>query len=121
MYMSGKNFFYIALVLAYILMLSACSKKQADEIQAVDPAKPTPQVTYTGFVGPLFQTRCAGCHGPGRQSAPIFTFDGYASVTANAARIRNAVLVQKSMPIGTALSAAELQSLRAWFDAGLPF
>lgn len=118
--MSKKNIFYLALVLAYILMLSACSKKQADEIKAVDPTGPTPQVTYAGFVGPLFQTRCAGCHGPGRQSAPIFTLNGYASVTANAARIRNAVLVQKSMPIGTALSAAELQSLRAWFDAGMP-
>lgn len=121
--MSRKTIFYLALVLAYLSLLSACSKKQADEIQAVQPVTPgvpAPTVTYAGFTGPLFQSRCSGCHGPGRQSAPIFTFNGYASVTANADRIKNAVLVKKSMPIGTALSASDLQSLQAWFDAGMP-
>lgn len=121
--MLKKHKVYIAIALGYILLLSACSKKQADEIQPaqpITPGTPVAAVTYDGFVGPLFQARCAGCHGTGKQSAPIFTFSGYASVKANADRIKNAVLVQKSMPIGGPLSAADLQSLQAWFDAGMP-
>lgn len=118
--MLKKHKVYIAIALGYILLLSACSKKQADEIQPVTPDTPVATVTYDGFVGPLFQSRCANCHGTGKQSAPIFTFSGYASVKANADRIKNAVLVKKSMPIGAALSPADLQSLQAWFDAGMP-
>jgi len=114
----------ICLFIAFgYFFLSACSKKQAEEITPSPPTAPgvpPVQVSYTDFVAPLLQARCAGCHAAGRQAAPIFTLSGYASITANADRIKNAVLVKKSMPIGTALTAAQLQSLQDWFDQGMP-
>ena len=116
------NLRYIAIAISYLL-LAACSKKQADEVKPddpVEPGNPPVAVTYTGFVGPLFQSKCASCHAPGRAQAAIWSFNGYASVTANSARIKDVVLVRKTMPIGTSISAADLQSLQEWFDKGSP-
>lgn len=90
------------------------------------PATPAPSevpettVTYGNFAQALFQTKCAGCHGAGRGAASIWTFNGLSSITSNQTRIRQSVLVTKSMPIGRSLSAAELQSLQEWFDKNMP-
>jgi mono/diheme cytochrome c family protein len=103
-----------------IILLSACSKKQAEEPKPVTSVKPGVQVTYTAVVGPLFQARCAGCHAPGRQAAVVWSFNGYSAVTGSADKIKQAVLVNKTMPLGGTLSAADLQSLKDWFDQGMP-
>lgn len=113
---------YLILTGLYLLLFS-CSKKQAAEMvpaKPVDPEKPGTTVTYTNFAQALFQTKCGGCHSAGRGAAAIWTFNGLASVTTNQARIRQAVLVSKSMPLGGTLSAAELKSLQEWFDNNMP-
>ncbi len=108
---------YLAITLIYLL-LASCSKNQADEIL---PDTPAPQkVTYNNFAQALFQTKCSGCHAPGLPASAAFTFNGYSSVTANAERIRQAVIVTKRMPLNGSLTAAELQSLTKWFDDGMP-
>lgn len=108
------------IALSYLL-LSACSKKQADEVSPtpVVPEVPGTTVTFSASVNPLLQTKCAGCHAPGRQAAAIWNFNGYTSVTTNAERIKQAVLVSKSMPLGGSLSTAELKLLQDWFDQGM--
>jgi mono/diheme cytochrome c family protein len=113
---------YLALAIIYTL-LASCSKKQAEEMKPTPsgPGNPeTEKVTYTNFTGALFQTRCSGCHAPGRSAAAVFTLNGYASVTANAERIREAVIVTRRMPPGGSLSATELDSLSKWFADGMP-
>lgn len=120
--MSKYKIFAIAAAI-YSLGIMGCSKNQAEEIKPTVPATPgSPgvQVTYTGLIQSLLQTKCAGCHAPGKQAAAVWNFNGYNTVTANADRIKNAVLVQKTMPLGGSLSAAELQSLKDWFDQGMP-
>lgn len=120
--MSKHKIFAIIIALCY-LGIAGCSKNQAEEIKPiipVTPGVPGVQVTYTGLIQALIQTKCAGCHAPGRQASAVWNFNGYNTVTANADRIKNAVLVQKTMPLGSSLSAAELQSLKDWFDQGMP-
>lgn len=109
---------FVAIAIS-VLLLAACSKKQAEELKPVVPVNPGTQVTYTGFVQGLLQSRCAGCHAPGRGGASAWSFNGYSSVTANADKIKQAVLVSKTMPLGGSLSAADLQSLQTWFDSGM--
>jgi uncharacterized membrane protein len=104
------------------LFLFSCSKKQAEEVQPASPpdlGTPDTEVTFANFVQPLFQTKCAGCHAPGRSSASIWTFNGISSISTNADRIKDAVIVRKVMPLGGSLSAEELQSLKTWFDKGM--
>lgn len=114
---------YLAMAMIYLL-LASCSKNQAEEMKPNNPAVPenpgTGKVTYNNFTGALLQTKCSGCHAPGGSAAPVFTFNGYASVTANAERIRQAVIVTKRMPPGGSLSATELESLSKWFEDGMP-
>jgi len=107
----------MAIGLCY-LFFAACSKNQADEPTPAEPNKPTTKVTYSNFVGGLFQTKCASCHAPGQPQASFWTFNGYASVNGNADQIKQLVLVSKTMPQGGSLSAAELKSLQDWYDQG---
>ena len=110
---------YLTLTVVYLLLLS-CSKRQAAEMAPTPPETPGTTVTYTNFAQALFQTKCGGCHSAGRGAAAIWTFNGLASITTNQNRIRQAVLVTKSMPMGGTLSAAELKSLQEWFDKNMP-
>lgn len=113
---------YLAIGLIYFL-LSSCSKKQAAEMTPaapVVPEVPGTTVTYTNFTQTLIQTKCGGCHGTGRSAASIWTFNGLSSIISNQTRIRQAVLVSKSMPLGGSLSASELKSLQEWFDNNMP-
>lgn len=112
---------YLTLTVMYLLVLS-CSKRQAAEMAPTPPNPETPgtTLTYTNFAQALFQTKCGGCHGAGRGAAAIWTFNGLASISTNQSRIRQAVLVNKSMPLGRTLSAEELKSLQEWFDKNMP-
>jgi len=118
----NQKLIYAALVVVYILMSISCSKRQADEIvpKPTNPGGGTSTVTYTNFTQALIQTKCAGCHAPGRSVASVWTFNGLASITSNETRIRRVVLETKSMPIGGSLTAAELSSLQEWFDNKMP-
>lgn len=114
----NKHFrIYCAIAVIYLL-LASCSNNQAEE--AV-PETPEPQkVTYNNFAQALFQSKCNGCHAPGQPASAAFSFNGYASVTANAEKIRQAVIVTRRMPPNGSLTPAELQSLSKWFDDGMP-
>ena len=115
--MSNKPRIFLAIGLCYLLF-AACSKNQADEPAPTEPNKPATKVTYSNFVGGLFQTKCAFCHAPGQPQASFWTFNGYSSVISNADLIKQLVLVSKVMPQSGSLSAAELKSLQDWYDQG---
>ncbi|MET1057105.1 MAG: cytochrome c [Pedobacter sp.] len=106
------------MVLAYLLLM-ACTKKQAEEFKPEAPETPGAKVSYAAVIDPIFKARCNGCHSAGRSGSVAWTFSGLSSVTADADRIKNAVLVKKSMPLGGSLSATDLQSIKDWFDQGM--
>jgi mono/diheme cytochrome c family protein len=116
--MSSNQRVFLAIGLSYLL-IAACSKNQADEGTPDEPPAPTEKVTYANFVGPLFESKCSSCHGPGRPQASLWTFSGYPSVLGNSAQIRQMVIVSKSMPLNGPLPAAELKSLQDWYDQGM--
>jgi hypothetical protein len=115
--MSNKQRIYAAIGLSY-LFFAACSKNQSDTGTPAPQPKPTSQVTYTNFVGALLDTKCGFCHAPGQPQASFWTYDGYASVIANADLIHSLVLVNKTMPKSGSLTTAELKSLQDWYDQG---
>ncbi|WP_256003440.1 hypothetical protein [Pedobacter deserti] len=111
-----------AMLTCFYLTMVSCSKKQAAELKPDDgpPDPPAEEITYANFAQALFQNKCNACHAPGGTASGMWTFNGHASVVANSNRIRQAVLVNKTMPKTGSLSAAELTSLQTWFDNGLP-
>ncbi|MGM9474776.1 hypothetical protein ACS5PU_00040 [Pedobacter sp. GSP4] len=110
----------IFLLTVFAALLFACSKKQAEELK---PTGPTPvstaNVTYSNFVGALFQTKCANCHGPNAPIRTVWLFNGLASVRSDT-RIANSVLVARTMPKGSTLTVNERELLQAWFDKNMP-
>lgn len=104
-----------------LFVVCSCSKRQADEPKPEQPPTETPvtpaNVTYANFAQGLLETNCKSCHSRG---AGGWTFDGYATVTANAARIQNVVFVTRTMPRGRTISPENLVLLKAWFDKGMP-
>lgn len=120
---TNRHMVYLTLTLIYIMMSCSCSKRQASEIvpEGNDlPTSPTAAVTYANFTQALIQSRCSGCHNSGGSAAAIWTFTGRASVVSNESRIRRVVLINRSMPLGSTLSASEIASLQQWFDNNMP-
>ncbi|SKB62164.1 hypothetical protein SAMN05660841_01559 [Sphingobacterium nematocida] len=109
----------LGLLTLVILLITGCSKKQADEPK---PEEPTPttvtvdNVSYNNYVKVLFENKCNSCHASGGAGSGKWTFSGYTSVKSNAAKIANVLLVTKVMPMNGSLSAKEIELLNAWFN-----
>lgn len=115
-----KKLSSIFLIATFATLLFACSKKQAEEIKPAAPTTvTTANVTYSNFAGALFQTKCANCHGPNGSIKVVWLFNGLASIK-NDARVANSILVTKTMPKGSTLTANERILLQAWFDRNTP-
>lgn len=114
----------LLLGLATAAVFSACSSDSAED---PTPNPPPPggtvtaeNVTYKNFGAAFFASKCNACHGAGGAGSAQFVFSGYTSVKNNADRIRNAVLVARTMPQGGSLTEAERTLLDAWFKRNLP-
>ncbi len=84
------------------------------------PEPPTPvfgQVDYATVSHYIIQPYCLKCHSAG-QNDP--TLESYQDLKDNLADITQDVLVDKSMPRKTTLSATQLQLVQFWVDAGAP-
>jgi len=91
--------------------------------------QPSKAATYTKDVAPILQKRCQVCHRPG-QAAP-FALLTYDDAVRHAAMIRE-VTTQRRMPPWHAdprhgrfanerrLTSAEIETLTAWIDRGMP-
>lgn len=118
-----SKFTILAILAVIYFCLASCSKRQASEMkpeEVIVPEVPGTTITYANFVQGLFQSKCSVCHAPGGSASAFWTFNGYSTVTAKSASIKQMVLVSKTMPKSGSLSATELTSLQAWFDNGLP-
>ncbi|MEP7364812.1 MAG: thiol-disulfide isomerase [Acidobacteriota bacterium] len=103
-------------------MRLACSFVVAAAVSLAAP-------TYTKDVAPILNARCAECHRKG-EAAPM-ALTSYTEARPWAKAIRQAV-VTKRMPVWLAdpaldhfkndrrLSAAEIETIKAWADAGAP-
>lgn len=117
--MKKKNLFLGIIVL---LALASCSKDQAEPVTPNPGGETvtTQNVTYKNFGSAFFTGKCASCHSSGGSASNRWLFSGYSSVKDNSDRIKNAVLVAKSMPQGGSLTEAERSLLDAWFNRNLP-
>jgi cytochrome c5 len=72
---------------------------------------------------PWFDTYCKSCHASGGSAANKWKYDSddfNNTIKNQISSIHSTVVIQKSMPQGINLSAAELQKLIDWYNAGYP-
>lgn len=88
-----------------------------------NPQKPVdPQeLHYPNVDAEVFSISCYRCHshlfGVTRGGVAL---DSYAEASFNAARIYQAAIIEKRMPLGGMLNARQFELLKAWLEAGAP-
>ncbi len=105
------------------VFISGCYYDKADllygTIAPIDCA--TTSAKFSTDVNPIIQSKCAtsGCHNSasGAGNCVLVT---YAQISAQSARINQRCVVEKTMPTGGPLAAAEIASLKCWIDSGSP-
>ncbi len=107
------------------LIFSGCYYDVAEELYP-DTGIPTPCDTtvfsYSGFVKPLMDSKCAGCHKPGGTSPDLTTYDG---VKAKASTISSRINRNAGDPLlmpqnGPKLDDCTLKKFQLWISAGFP-
>lgn len=95
----------------FLFLLVACTKKT----DTIDLTTCDPATSYNNQVKSIIANNCAksGCHNG--MADP--TLLDYASVFANAARIKNSVM-NGSMPKNASLSNADKKALLCWIENG---
>ncbi len=111
----------VSVLVMLCLMLATMPRQGAVILAAGQGASATMPTTLQ--VMPLIAERCAGCHSShpaisGIGTAPLgVAFDTAAEVEAQAERIFQAAVVNRTMPLGnmTAMSDAEREQLAQWY------
>ena len=99
------------------------------EVSPILDAQRAAMPTYNGDVGPVLDTKCAGCHRPGG-SAPM-SLTTYAEVRPWIHRIKEKVQLRQMPPWfadprfgefrnDRSLTASEIDAITAWVDTGGP-
>lgn len=110
-----------AVLSAFISIFSACYYDVEDELYPVGNDCPTDSVTYNNGIKQITDTKCAtaGCHVAGTGRVDLSTYAGVKSV-ADDGRMRQKVLIDKTMPPGNPLPSCEMDQIKAWLDNGAP-
>jgi|RhiMetdeSRZDD1v2_1073273.scaffolds.fasta_scaffold12202_5 uncharacterized membrane protein len=74
-----------------------------------------------GNVKSIMASKCAtsGCHNTASAAGAV-VLETYDQVKAKSDRIKQRCIVEKTMPPGTPLSAAEIAILQCWINSGTP-
>ena len=101
-----------------LLILTSCQYKK-DLPDATDDCSGT-EVSYSGQIKPLIETRCAIqlCHDAVSTSIGG-PFTSYNLIKNKSLTIKQQV-VSGIMPQGSSLTAAEIKMIRCWVDSGAP-
>ncbi|HXG13464.1 MAG TPA: PSD1 and planctomycete cytochrome C domain-containing protein [Gemmataceae bacterium] len=117
-------------ILAYLFLVFAVQTAIAAEPARAEPVK---KVDFAHDIVPLLKARCAECHTNGKYKGSV-SFDtredllkskvvvpGKSGASELVRRITSRDPEVRMPPKGEALSAREIELLRAWIDAGLPW
>lgn len=118
---SLKTFLIIS---ALLYVFSSCTSRNEEEIFA-DINCDTENVTYSGFVLPLLESRCISCHNSQLPSGNV-NLENYENLVTfvENGRFLGAIRHEpgfSNMPQGQAqLSSCQIESIEAWIAEGFP-
>ena len=110
-----------AMVLIATLGLTGCYYDNEEELYPGTFCD-TANVTWSGTIEPIIQTRCAipGCHVPGGTgTGDLLTYADVKEIADNGL-LRLTVLVDQSMPQTGPLGDCEQQQINIWLNDGAP-
>jgi hypothetical protein len=135
---SRRIVFFLASAVTLLLLLSACSGQSASSSTGSGAGSSSTSggsttggaVSFSADVLPIFQSRCASCHGSGRVSGGL-NLTSFTSLMAgsqhgadvvpgdpNASRLVQMVVQGKMPKRGPALLTSQIQTISDWVKAG---
>jgi hypothetical protein len=109
-------------LLAIIILIISCSKKDAVPVSSTPSAAVTcdgVNAKFAADVSTIIKNSCAtgsGCHGAGSNNGPG-VLENFTQIKNAGTSIKNAV-VSGRMPRGGSLTAAQKKSISCWVDGG---
>lgn len=99
--------FSLILSTAALMGVQACSRRPIPEVPV------TPDVSFETHIRPITSTVCIKCH-TGKNN----DFSQYKTAFAKRYRIKDRVVVDRTMPMGMYLSEQDRALFRDWVDQG---
>lgn len=109
----------LRLLPAFALLVPGCYYDTEEELYG--PSCDASVFTYSGVIQPIIAANCDGasCHGTNGANGSLLTYDQLRAVVDDGS-FRQAVIVEKRMPDGGALTTCELTLIENWLNAGAP-
>jgi len=107
----------ICLFISLATITVACKNDKEDPTPAVDCST----VTYSGTISGIVISKCnlGGCHATGSPNGDYTSYAGLQAKFANGT-LKQRVIVEKSMPSGSALTETQYKQFECWINAGAP-
>ena len=103
------------------LLAAGCYYDNEDDLYG--PACDASVFSYSAKIQPIIQANCqnSSCHGAGQAdgNGELLTYDNVMTFIQDN-RLRNAVVVNKSMPKDGSLTTCERDLIEKWLNAGAP-
>ena len=109
----------LLLLPAIALLAPGCYYDTEEELYG--PSCDASVFTYSGVIDPIIAANCrtAACHGPNGDNGELVTYEQLRAVVDDGS-FRQAVIVEKRMPDGGALTTCELTLIENWLNTGAP-
>ena len=116
------QFFNILLLVLAMMVLGGCYYDNEEELYPSNFCDVT-NVTFSGTIKPLIQTRCAipGCHVTGGQSPDLSVAANIQQIASSGQlKVRVIDRIAPAMPPSGPLPGCEMLQIQAWLDQGAP-
>lgn len=114
----------LQLICCISLILTACEYENTEDLRPIELVDtcPTDSLTFQADIEPIFIQNCnnSGCHNSGSSFGDFTSYAGIKSKIDDNDKIRQRVIIEKSMPASAPLPDCEIRKLTAWLDAGAP-
>lgn len=109
----------LLLLAALALLFPGCYYDNEEDLYG--PSCDASVFTYSGQIGPIIAANCQlpACHGVNGENGELVTYEQVKAVVDDGT-FRQAVIVEKRMPDGGALTTCELTLIENWLNAGAP-
>lgn len=107
-----------ALKFMVLIALSACYYDSEEELYPNQTCD-TSDITFQAVIKPIVDANCAlsGCHVPGTGRVDYTTYQGI-KIVADDGRLRQRVVIERTMPPSGPLSACDRSKIEIWLDQG---
>ena len=113
-----KTYLKVITAISVIIAIGLFSCKTVKTTTSSTTTETKTPLTYKTSISTILTSNCGGCHASGRK----IDMTTYATVKkfVDNGELKQTVIIDKSMPQGSSLEAADYAKIKMWLEAGAP-